>query len=421
MDQREFTGPIFCRGKDSVVWDVNGKEYLDFNSGQMCSALGHNHPRIIESIKESCETLIHSSANFLNTKEIELAALLGSLLPSQLSKSTFLMSGSDSNEAAMNMAKVYTGKFEIASPVASFHGFSDSSRAVTFSGWHSGYGPNVGAYAILAPYRYRCKFCENCSDCTLDCLETSFELLDAQSVGSLAAVITEPLFSAGGVIPAPTVWLKALKEKCREREMLLIFDEAQTGLGKLGSMFGFQQHDVVPDILTISKHFGGGVSISAAITSEEIEEKIIDRGFICGHSHSNDPLCCAAGIASLQIIVDEKLPERAQEKGSYFQKILFGLAQKYEVIGDVRGKGLIHGLEFVWDRMTKKPAFEFGARLLKELLQKGVLASVRRSGSVIRFVPPFTTTHDQFDRAGETIDKAISSVLEDRSLRRQIK
>jgi 2,2-dialkylglycine decarboxylase (pyruvate) len=245
--------------------------------------------------------------------------------------------------------------------------------------------------------------------------------LDAQSVGSLAAVITEPLFSAGGVIPAPTVWLKALKEKCREREMLLIFDEAQTGLGKLGSMFGFQQHDVVPDILTISKHFGGGVSISAAITSEEIEEKIIDRGFICGHSHSNDPLCCAAGIASLQIIVDEKLPERAQEKGSYFQKILFGLAQKYEVIGDVRGKGLIHGLEFVWDRMTKKPAFEFGARLLKELLQKGVLASVRRSGSVIRFVPPFTTTHDQFDRAGETIDKAISSVLEERSLRRQIK
>ncbi len=416
MDKGEFSGPIFERGQDSVVWDVNGKEFLDFNSGQMCSALGHNHPKIIKAIEESCRTLIHSSSMYFNTQEIELASRLAAVLPPALSKCTFLISGSDANEAAMSMAKVYTGKYEIASPNSSFHGLSDSARAVTFAGWHAGYGPLIpGAYAMLTPYRYRCGFCQHAKDCTLDCLNTSFELLDSQSVGSLAAVITEPLFSAGGVIPAPTIWLKELKKKCHERGMLLIFDEAQTGLGKLGTMFAFEQHGVVPDILTISKHFGGGMSVSAAITSREIEDNIVAKGFVCGHSHCNDPLGCAAGIASIEIIIGENVPQRSAEMGEYFQTILRRLLQKYEVVGDVRGKGQIHGVEFVEDRKTKTPAKAFGNEVHKVLLENGVLCSARRGGSVIRFVPPITTTHAQYDQAGHTLDRAIQTVLDRRT------
>jgi len=416
MDKGEFSGPIFEKGKDSVVWDVNGRAYLDFNSGQMCSALGHNHPKIVEAIEESCRTLIHSSSMHFNTKEIELASRLGNLLPPSLSKCTFLISGSDSNEAAISMAKVYTGKFEVASPNSSFHGLSDTARALTFAGWHAGYGPLIpGAYAMLTPYRYRCGYCQNAKDCTLDCLNTSFELLDSQSVGSLAAVITEPLFSAGGVIPAPTIWLKELKKKCEERDMLLIFDEAQTGLGKLGTMFAFEQHGVLPDILTISKHFGGGMSVSAAITSRDIEDNIVAKGYVCGHSHCNDPLGCAAGIASLDIIVGEDVPRRSAENGEYFQKLLRPLLQKYEVVGDVRGKGQIHGVEFVEDRKTKVPAKAFGNEVHALLLQNGVLSSARRGGSVIRFVPPITTTHAQFDQAADTLDRAIQTVLDRRS------
>src|SRR5262249_34158732 len=159
----------------------------------------------------------------------------------------------------------YTSRFEVASPHVALHGLFGTARALTFAGWRRGFGPfEPGVYSILAPYRYRCTFCQQAPECTLACLDASFELLDAQSVGSLAAVITEPLFSAGGVIPAPSNWLQALRSRCREREMLLIFDEAQTGLGKLGTLFAFEQHGVVPDVLTISKHFGGGVSISAA-------------------------------------------------------------------------------------------------------------------------------------------------------------
>lgn len=416
MDKGEFTGPVFASGKDSVVLDVNGKEFLDFNSGQMCSALGHNRPEIIEAIQEACGTLIHSSSMYFNTKEIELAKRLADLLPENLQKSTFLISGSDSNEAAISMAKMYTNRFEVASPHASFHGLSDTARAVTFAGWHAGYGPLIpGAYAILAPYRYRCPFCQEAPDCTLGCLDASFELLDAQSVGSLAAVIVEPLFSAGGVIPAPTVWLKALQEKCRERGMLLIFDEAQTGLGKLGTMFAFEQHDIVPDILTISKHFGGGVSVSAAITSEEIEEVIVERGFVVGHSHCNDPLGCAAGVASIDLIVNDDVPAKAARLGDYLQGILGSLSQKYEVIGDVRGKGLIQGIELVEDRRSKTPARELGRAIHARLLEMGLICSARRAGSVIRFVPPVTTTTDQFDRAGEMLDEAIQTELDNQA------
>lgn len=415
MDKKEFSGPVFERGKDSIVYDVTGRKFLDFNSGQMCSALGHNRPEIVKAIEEACGTLIHASSMYFNTKEIELAKRLADILPPQLHKSTFLVSGSDSNEAAITMAKKYTGKFEVAAPHTSFHGLSDTARSLTFAGWHAGYGPGIpGALVILAPYRYRCAFCQHAADCTLDCLETSFELLDAQSTGSLAAVITEPLFSAGGVIPAPTVWLKALKKKCEERGMLLIFDEAQTGLGKLGTMFAFEQHGVVPDILTLSKHFGGGVSISATITREEIEEKIVERGFVVGHSHCNDPLGCAAGIASIDLIVADDVPAKAARLGDYLQAILRQLAQKYEVIGDVRGKGLIQGIEFVEDRMSKKSAKALGAAVHARILEKGLISSLRRGGGVIRFVPPVTTTTKQFDDAGDILDTAIKECLDER-------
>lgn len=416
MDKRDCTGPVFVSGKDSLVWDVTGKEFLDFNAGQMCSALGHNHPKIIEAIQESCRTLIHASMVYFNVKEIELAKRLADILPPPLQKSTFLISGSDSNEAAISMAKKYTGKFEVASPHASFVGLSDTARALTFVGWHAGYGPMIpGAYAILTPYRYRCRFCQKAPDCTLACLDTSFELLDAQSVGSLAAVITEPLFSAGGVIPAPSVWLRALKTKCEERRMLLIFDEAQTGLAKLGTMFACEQAGVVPDILTVSKHFGGGVPISAAITTEAIEATIFERGYVVGHSHCNDPLGCAAGIASIDIILEENLPKKAAELGGYFQGILRGLAERHELIGDVRGKGLIQGIELVKDRETKEPAKATGMAIHKRLLQKGLLCSARRGGSVLRFVPPFTTSFAQLDQAGELLDRAIREVLDEES------
>ena len=185
-------------------------------------------------------------------------------------------------------------------------------------------------------------------------------MLDAQADGQLAGVITEPLFSAGGVIDLPQGWLRELKRRCEDRGALLIVDEAQTGLAKLGSMWGFDHEGVIPDIFTISKHFGGGVAISAAITTDEIEEKVSESGLVVGHSHSNDPMPCNAAIASIDIIMEEILVDVSQRIGEYWREHLERLAKKHHIIGDIRGRGLLQGIELVTDRDTREPAFDQG-------------------------------------------------------------
>jgi len=411
MDRNAVSGPVMVWGRGSVVRDVNGKEYLDFNSGQMCAALGHNHPRIVQALQESAETLIHSHMSMFNDREIILASRMAEISPPGMNRSMFLTSGSDANEAAMAIARRYTGGYEVASPAVSFHGMNDSTRAVTFSGWHEGYGPYApGNYPIFAPYKYRCTFCRERSACDFSCLDSSFELLDAQAAGQLAAVITEPLFSAGGVIDLPEGWLQELKKKCEHRGALLIVDEAQTGLAKLGTMWAFEQEGVVPDIFTVSKHFGGGIAISAAVTTDEIEEKVSETGLVVGHSHSNDPLPSNAAIASIDIILEEVLVDVAKKIGAYWRAHLEELARRHSIIGDIRGKGLLQGIELVEDRVTKEPAYTAGQAIGRICLENGLILSVRRRGSVFRFVPPFTTTEEQMDLAADILDHALRQV-----------
>jgi 2,2-dialkylglycine decarboxylase (pyruvate) len=415
MDKSAVSGPILVWGRGSVVRDVNGKEYLDFNSGQMCAALGHNDPRIVAAIRESCDRLIHSHMSLFNDREILLAARLAEITPPGLGKSMFLGSGSESNEAAMAIARRFTGRYEVASPMASFHGQSYAARAVTFSGWRQGYGPYPpGQYAILAPYRYRCRFCQDRPACDYTCLDASFDLLDTQTDRGLAAVITEPLFSAGGVIDLPPGWLGELKQRCEARGALLIVDEAQTGLAKLGSMWGFEQEGVVPDLFTVSKHFGGGIAISAVVTTAGIEARVAETGLVMGHSHCNDPLPCNAGIASIDVIVEQNLVEVAKRIGAYWRGHLQALAERHPLIGDIRGRGLLQGIELVRDRKTKEPAVEEGRRIARLCLENGLIFSSRRGGSVFRFVPPFTTTEGQMDQAAEILERAIRRVSDGR-------
>jgi 2,2-dialkylglycine decarboxylase (pyruvate) len=410
MDKKTNEGPIFERAAGTLAWDVNGKQYIDFNSGQMCSALGHNHPTVTAAIKLACDTMLHAHSSHYNVKEIELASRLGGIMPRPLQKSLFGESGADANEMAMMIARKYTGGFEIASPHISFHGLSDATRAVTFSGWHAGHGHLPGGtYALVAPYCYRCPLNQTFPECKFACLKTSFELLDAQSTGRPAAVITEPLFSAGGVIEPPQGWLKALRDMCHARGMLLIVDEEQTGLGKLGQMFGFESEGIVPDIVTIAKHFGGGVGISAVTTTAEIEDKVVSEGYAATHSHANDPMICAAGVASLDVIQQEDVPAKARRIGDQMRERFEALQQRYEMIGDIRGRGQLMGLELVRDRHTKEPATDEGRAIGRYCFEHGLIFSVRRNGSVLRFVPPATSTPDQIDAAMDTLSDAFEA------------
>jgi 2,2-dialkylglycine decarboxylase (pyruvate) len=409
IDRPQTEGPVFSHGSGSLVWDVEGKEYLDFNSGQMCSALGHNHPRIVRSVAEALRKMMHASSTYYNDQEILLAERLASTLPTPLSKCMFALSGSDANEAAIGIARAATGRYEVASPHVSFHGLSDTPRALTYAGWRRGIPtPAPGNFALLAPYCFRCAVHHTYPACELACLDGSMELLDAEVTEGLAAVITEPLFSAGGVIEPPPGWLAHVAAEARARGALFILDEAQTGLAKLGTMWAFEQEAVLPDVLTISKHFGGGIAISAVVTSADIEEEALQRGYSYGHSHSNDPLACAAALATLEAIEDERLAERAVEVGGWLRARLEELSSRHEAIGEVRGRGTLQGVELV--NPDGAAAFELGETIRRACLREGLLFSVRRRGSVLRFVPPFSTTEEQIERAAQILDAALANV-----------
>jgi 2,2-dialkylglycine decarboxylase (pyruvate) len=411
IDKSSATGPIFTSARGSVVTDLQGNDYLDLNSGQACATLGHNHPHIVAAIHEACETILHSHSSYYNLKEIELASRLAGLFPDPLRKSLFGESGSDANELAMVIARIYTEGRAIFSPHTSYHGLSMGARSVTYTGWRRGHGPQAAdTHPMLAPYCYRCPLAQTFPSCGFACLTTSFELIDAQVTEQPAAVITEPLFSAGGVIDPPPGWLARLRELCHERGMLLIVDEEQTGLGRLGVMFGFERDDVVPDLVTLAKHFGGGVGVSSVTASAEIEEKVCEAGFTATHSHSNDPLLCAAGLASIDIVLSEDVPAKARALGTHLRARLAELMERHDLIGDIRGSGLLIGIELVRDRDTKEPALVEGLEIERLCLEDGLIFSTRRGGAVLRFAPPATTTTSQLDQAMEILERALDRV-----------
>jgi 2,2-dialkylglycine decarboxylase (pyruvate) len=284
---------------------------------------------------------------------------------------------------------------------------------------HAGYGPLLpGAFVLPAPYAYRCpiRHCNGTCDCT--CLEAGFELVDQQSVGSLCAAIAEPVLSAGGIIVPPDGYLRRLRELCDDRGMLLVLDEAQTGFGRLGTMFGFEHDGIVPDFVAVSKTLGGGIPLAATITSSEIEEDCVRKGFLHVTSHVSDPLPAAAGLAVLDVIQEEGLVERARSRGEYLLERLRELQGEHEQIGDVRGRGLLAGLELVEDRESRRPADALGASVTVECLERGLSMNIVRAGTsanCFRMAPPLTITEDEIDLAVEILDGSLKAVLAQRA------
>lgn len=401
----------------SWVVTTDGQRILDFTSGQISSTLGHNHPRIVEAIERSLRRAIHLNSWMLHEDVLELASRLADLLPEPLQRSVLLNTGGETNEIAFRLAKLFTGRFEVVGLTRSYHGLLAGTNSVTFSMGHKGYGPLMpGSFAVPAPYEYRCPI-RHCRDsCDRTCLDVGFELVDQTSVGSLAAMIVEPVLSTGGIIPLPPDYLRAAAGKCAERGMLLIVDEAQTGFGRVGSMFAFEQDGVVPDILTTSKTMGGGIPLGAAVTSAEIEQQCVDNGFFHVSTHISDPLPAAVGLAVLDTIVEEDLVARAAQLGTYLMDSLRTLQQRHEQIGDVRGRGLLVGVELVEDRDSRRPANDLGAAVTAECLRLGLSMNiVKGDGSqqnCLRLAPPLTVSRDEIDLAMEILDKAITRCLD---------
>jgi 2,2-dialkylglycine decarboxylase (pyruvate) len=410
-----FAPFVVTRAEGAWVETADGRRVLDFTSGQICSTLGHNHPRIVAALHEALEGAIHLNSWMLSEPVLALAERLGGLLPEPLDRVVFLNTGSEANEVALKLAKMHTGRFEVAGLTRSFHGLLAGIASVNFSIAHAGYGPLLpGAFAMPAPYAYRCpiRHCDGACDCS--CLEVGFELLDQQSVGSLCAFIAEPVLSTGGIIVPPDGYFRRALELCRERGMLLVLDEAQTCLGRLGTMFAFEHDGVVPDVLSLSKTLGGGLPLAATITSGEIAADCEAKGFVHVTSHVSDPLPAAGGLAVLDVVEAEGLVELAAARGTYLAERLHELQAAHEPIGDVRGRGLLVGLELVTDRASREPADELGRAVTDECLARGLSMNIVRSGKLancFRLAPPLNVTEDEIDTAVEILDASLRAVL----------
>jgi 2,2-dialkylglycine decarboxylase (pyruvate) len=361
-------------------------------------------------VQRQVATLDHLFSGMVSRPVVDLARRLAGTLPEPLAKVLLLTTGAESNEAAIRMAKLVTGKYEIVSFARSWHGMTQAAAGATYSAGRKGYGPAApGNFAIPAPNTYRPDF--TTADGELDWrrqLDHGFDLIDAQSVGSLAACIVEPILSSGGVLEPPVGYFAALREKCRERGMLLILDEAQTGLCRTGNWYAFERDGIVPDILTLSKTLGAGLPLAAVITSAEIEQEAHDRGFLFFTTHVSDPLVAAVGNTVLDVLTRDRLDERAAKLGALLRQGLASIAERHSVVGDIRGRGLLVGLELAADNGN---ADQLDARITRRCLELGLhlnIVQLPGMGGVFRIAPPLTATEDELALGLEILDTAIS-------------
>ncbi|KAJ0162448.1 putative 2,2-dialkylglycine decarboxylase [Colletotrichum tanaceti] len=435
---------IISRAKGTKLYDDQGRQILDFTSGQMSSLLGHSHPEIVEVVQKYVAELDHLLSNMITQPVADLAERLGKLLPASLEKvcpcllryicmqhaaisigspcypqSFFLNTGSETTEAAIKMAKLYTGKFEIVAMSASYHGLTQGSGSATYSAGRKNGGPTMpGQLAFPAPYAYRSVFRK--ADGSYDWeaeMDFGWSMIDRQSVGSLAAFILEPILSTGGVLDLPAGYLRRMGDECKRRGMLLILDEAQTGVGRTGTMFAFEHDGVVPDILTLSKTLGCGLPLASVSTTAEVARGCSEAGFLWLTTHLNDPLTAAVGSKVLEIVVRDDVAGRAAARGGQLRAGLLRLRDKYWCVGDVRGRGLLQGIEIISDAETRAPGPDLGQAVSDRALELGLSCNVVNlpgMGGVFRLAPPVTVTAEEIEEGLRILDEAFGHVLEQR-------
>lgn len=409
-----FSPFIAERASGAFVEDASGRRVLDFTSGQMSAVLGHSHPEIVEVVTEMIGRLDHLFSGMLSRPVIDLAEALAGLAPG-LNKVLLLTTGAESNEAALRMAKMVTGGWEVVGFAQSWHGMTGAAAAATYSAGRRGHGPApVGSMAVFAPNSYRPRFTN--PDGSLDWLtelDDAFDLIDRQSAGAPAAFIAEPILSSGGILELPPGYLPALQARCHQRGMLLILDEAQTGMGRTGSMFAFERDGIVPDFLTLSKTLGAGLPLAAVLTTDAIEEEAHERGFLFYTTHVSDPLPAAIGLKVVELVLREQLAARAARAGARLLAGLGELRDRYDCVGDVRGRGLLVGVEIVADKQSKKPSPEVGAAITRRCMELGLsmnIVDLRGMGGVFRIAPPLTITDDELDLGLAMLDQSIAEV-----------
>jgi 4-aminobutyrate aminotransferase len=401
---------VMDRGRGAEVWDVDGNRFIDFASGIAVCSTGHSHPDVVAAIKSASERFLHISSDYWHQGQVELGEAIAALDPvSGPALSFFANSGTEAVEAALKLARQVSGRSRFIGFLGGFHGRSMGSLAFTASKYtqQRGYFPTMpGVTHVPYPNAYRPLFA---GDDQGAAVVAYIEQLMERNVpaSEVAAILIEPIQGEGGYVVPPAGFLAKLRALCDKHGIYLIFDEVQTGIGRTGKMFAWQHTGVRPDIMALAKGLGSGLPIGLMVAARKIIEKWPPGSH--ANTYGGNPICCAAALATLKL-VSGSYTENARAMGERAMQRLKQFAQEFSIIGDIRGAGLMIGMEFVKDRATKVPAKEFATRLVARAYENGLLL-LECGASGIRIIPPLMIEPKVLDEGLDMLRQSFQEVL----------
>ncbi len=392
------------------LWDSEGKKYLDFFGGIVTVSVGHCNPRVTSKMKAQMDKLQHASTLFPNEAIVSLAEKCAQITPGEISQSFFSNSGTEANETAIQLARVHTGNYEVVALRHSYSGRSQLAQSLTGqSSWRKSLPGASGVVHALNPYCYRCPLGKTYPSCNVACANDVEAVIQTTTSGQIAAFIAEPIQGLGGFITPPKEYFKIVFKILKNYGGLFIADEVQTGWGRTGKKwFGIEQWEVTPDIITAAKGMANGTPVGATMTRPEIAASF--KGLQIS-TFGGNPVTAVAARATIDLIEEDRLMDNCSTVGAHFRAGLEDLQEKYPVIGDVRGMGLMQAMEFVKDPETKEPAPQETARFMEECRTRGLLIGKGGLyGNVIRMSPPMNIAKSDVDEAIKVMDGALAAV-----------
>src|SRR6266849_3940046 len=408
---------VIEKASGAVVSDVNGREYLDCFAGISVVNAGHCNPSVIAAAKAQMDKLVHCSSYIYHVQPVaDLAEKLAHIAPRGLTKTVVGNGGAEAVEGAMKLARLYTGKHEFVSLHASFHGRSWGAPSVTGNmGRKKRGGPYAAGVTFApAPYSYRSQWRNDPEECGRQCAQAIEDVIRFTTSDDVAAFIAEPVMGEGGIIVPPLNYFREVKKVLDLHGILFIADEVQSGFGRTGKMFAIEHYGVEPDILVTAKGIADGFPLSAFTTRPEIAATYKPGDHLS--TFGGNPVSCAAALANIQFLQDEDLPARAAENGEYAMQKLRESQKHSPLIGEVRGPGMMSGVELVRDEKLT-PANSEAEAVRDALLRQGVLVGVGGVyGNVVRFQPPLIITQEQIDRAVAAFSTALATIAQPASV-----
>ena len=402
---------VIERGEGMHVWDEQGNRYLDCFGGVLTVSVGHANPDVNRAIHEQVDKISHTSTLYINRPAADLAAKVAAVTPGDLNRTFFTNSGSEADETAILIARLYTGRQELIALRHAYHGRTMlAMSAAGHSTWRHGGTAVAGIHHAIAPYCYRCPFGQSYPDCGVKCAQDVEEVIQTTtSNGQIAGFIAEPILGVGGFIVPPKEYFGLVQEITKRYGGIFIADEVQTGWGRTGDKWcGIEHWNVVPDVMTFAKGMGNGSPVGATITTDEIAKSFPALTF---STFGGNPVTSAAALATITYMEEHDLPRNAAVVGGYLRGKLESLKEKYPVIGDVRGMGLMQAIECVVDRNTKEPHPKAVIKVFEETRKRGVLIGKGGLfGNVIRLGPPLIASKSDIDELVTALDAAFATV-----------